>query len=781
MTPGETFSSGDSSGNRGNGRSTPPFGTTSPFGSTAPFGATAPFGTAPPFVSTAPLDAGRFIHATDTLFTDPKAVIKKALLIIRSRWLTGLVAAVLVGTAVGIVLFRFRPIESTAETTLLAESPLDQILNQGGTAPAEDERQESALMNHLSVMLSRSFRQRVAESFSAAEGDEIQRPYLKAGQQPSMQILETVLAKKVDVEREREREFFTVRVKHISAETALMIADHFTSSYLQLVQSQLHRANQAATDLLGKQAADLTKGIQALEDERRAYRQEHNLISPEENQVILEDRIKEVNLARSDLRVQRAKLEAELNEARVDLARSPIPFTNSVLSSYAGMQPLREQLDALEVQRDVLAIRYGPNHAKMQDVEGSISATRDALARDYQVAFSDLESQLNVAISSEDGLNAEFDKAFNDSLELSKLASHLNALGQEADGKRKTLDDLFQRIGKASIDTALPTDVLRVIDAAYIHYPLVPMVAIYAAVIGFLALAAFAGAPLAINFFDERINENVDLESRLRIEVIGVLPRLSRARKEDRPHIVRDNIDLDYAEAFLSFASQIDLISKKGIPRRILITSTLPAEGKSTLASNLAAAYARLGRRTVLVDCDFRKPSQGNIHKAAGDSGLLPWARAGFHIGPALLHPGGDAGATILPDGTLLVPAGASDPQPARYLIADGMARFFALLRQEFEIVIVDTPPAGVFQDAVITARHCDETIFVARDGKANTGQLHRILHDFSKTSAPAMGIILNALSPNASHPQLAYFKMARKYGYNGAVARKATGTEARR
>jgi capsular exopolysaccharide synthesis family protein len=786
MTPDENSSNGD---NGAGGKSTTPFGSAAPFGTASPFGSSAPFGTTSPFGSTAPFgvaspfDAGRAAPSADVLFTDPKAVIKKALLIIRSRWLIGLVAAILVGSGAGMAIFRFRPIESTAETTLLAQSPLDQILNSSapGAEPVVDERQESALMNHLSVMLSHSFQQKVAESFTPAERVEIQRPYLKPGQQPSMELLETLLAKKIDVEREREREFFTVKVKHISPGTALMIANHFTASYLLLVQSELHRANRVAADLLGKRASDLTSEIQALEDERRDYRKEHNLISPEENQVILEDRIKEVNLARSDLRVQRAKLEAEVRQARDDLAKSPLPFTNSVLSAYAGMQPLRLQLDALEVQRDVLAVRYGPNHSKMQEAEGGITATRDALARDYQMAFADLESQLDVAISAENGLNAEFDKAFNESLELSRLASHLNALGQEADGKRKTLDDLYQRIGKTSIDTALPADVLRVIDPGFIHYPLVPIVAIYGAIIGFLALCAFAGAPLAINFFDERINENVDLESRLRIEVIGVLPRLSRTRKEDRPHIVRDNVDMAYAEAFLSFASQIDLISKKAIPRRILITSTLPGEGKSTVASNLAAAYTRLGRRTVLVDCDFRKPSQRNFHKIGGDSGLLAWAMAGFHIDSGLLLPGGPIDATMLPDGTMLVPAGASDHQPARYLIADGMARFFALLRQEFEIVIVDTPPAGVFQDALIAARNCDETIFVARDGKANTAQLHRVLYDFSKTSAPAVGLILNAFSPNANHPQLAYFKMSRKYGYSGPAPRKAAAATATR
>ncbi len=732
-------------------------------------GAMTPFVAAGPVLAAAPaavLDTARFVPIPDPLFTDPRMVIKRALLIIRSHWLSGMLAAVLVGGGAGALLFTLRPIEFTAQTTLLAQSSLDQILNPSGTAPVEDEHEESELMNHLSVMQSRSFRQRVAASFTPAEALAIQRPYLEQGQPASTEFLDSVLARKIDVEREREREFFTVRAKHASAETALMIADHFTASYLQLVQSELHQANQAAAALLGRQAADVSAEVQAIEDERRAYRKEHGLISAEENQTILEDRIKEVNLARSDLRVQRAKLESEVKQAKDDLARAPLPFTNSVLSAYAGLEPLHQQLDALEVQRNVLSLRYGPNHPRMKDLDGNIAATRDALSRGYQAAFSDLESQLSVATDAEGRLNAEFDRAFNESLELSRYAAHLNSLGQEADAKRKTLDDLFLRIGKASVDKGLPADVLRVIDPAYIHHPMVPMVAIYAAIIGLLSLGSFAGAPLALNFFDERINENVDVERALRIDAIGVIPLLSRTRKEDRPHIVRDNTNLAYAEAFLSFAGQVDLVSAKGIPKRILVTSTLPGEGKSTLASNLAAAYTRLGRRTVLVDCDFRKPSQRAIHRIGGASGLLPWARAGFQVGPGLLKPGGQVDATVLSDGTVLVPAGAKDNQPARYLIADGMARFFELLRGEFEIVIVDSPPAGVFQDALITARHCDETVFVARDGVANTGQLNRLVHDFSRTPAPAVGILLNAFSPNTVNPQIARRQLYHKYGH---------------
>ena len=101
------------------------------------------------------------------------------------------------------------------------------------------------------------------------------------------------------------------------------------------------------------------------------------------------------------------------------------------------------------------------------------------------------------------------------------------------------------------------------------------------------------------------------------------------------------------------------------------------------------------------------------------------------------------------------------------------MVRFFGLLRREFEIIIVDTPPAGLFQDALIIARYCDDTVFVARESRANTGQLTRIIHDFSKTASPAMGIVLNGFSASLIHPELGYRKLYRKYGYYAPSSRK--------
>jgi len=136
--------------------------------------------------------------------------------------------------------------------------------------------------------------------------------------------------------------------------------------------------------------------------------------------------------------------------------------------------------------------------------------------------------------------------------------------------------------------------------------------------------------------------------------------------------------------------------------------------------------------------------SQHAIHRTETDRGLLTWAENGFKPSPDLLTVRGPLGLTVLPDGTTLIPTGGSDVQPARFLIAPAMAAFLEQLGREFDVVVIDTPPAGVFQDALILARSCDETVFVVQEGRATATLIARLIVDFTRTNAPVLGLLLN-------------------------------------
>ncbi len=751
-----------------------PFSQTSvPFGQTAtPFAQTnAPFGAGPP--SRGILPAYPSAHSQEELtLSDVGPLIRQLLVQIRARLLVASLSAVLVTGCVAWLVFH-RPQEFTAETTMLAQSPLDKILNTtdasnaGVGADPSQLAQENALRNHMSVMTSRTFYKKLEDSLTPEEKAAVLAPYPAKNDESDEDRLYTLFDKNIDIQRERGRDFYTIDVSHQKGDVAIMLAEHFTTQYLAYLQSVFRKASQDAMAILQKQADDLSVEMRAIEDKRREYRKTYNLISVQENQSIISERLRRINAALSDVRVQRVAAEIQLEQAKADMALSPTPYNNSVLATFGNTPDLRAKLDAMTAQRDVLATEFGPNHPKMIEANGQIEGLQRTIKGNFQTALADLQSKYQIAIASEKQLNEELTSAFNQSLDIDKLASSFNTLGDELDAKQNTQTELLKHIADTAVSGQMPANVMSVVDPAFLKAFSLKRLILIVALLMMLFGCTFIGTPVLMHLFDERLSASADLETVLGKELLGAVPRLTKTRQEDRPHIVRDNVDFGSVEAFLSIVGQFDLISKKAMPRRLIVTSTLPGEGKSMAASNLASTYTRLGRRTLLADFDFRRPTQSVLQQVSMDTrGILNWAAAGFPLTPDLFQVGGPLGVMSLPDGTFFLPSGGTDAQPTRYLIAAGMSTMFEQLSREFDIVVIDTPPAGVFQDALILAKYCHETILIARDGKAQTAQVQRVIADLDKTSSPAVGVVLNAFAPGATHPHMAYRHLADKYGY---------------
>lgn len=749
-----------------NATNAPFFGTTAPFGHTiAPFGGTpAPFGRPPGNLPSFPRAQGQ----EELTLSDLGPLVRQLFTQIRARWPYGLAAAVITGAAAAWLFFH-NPPEFIAETTLLARSPLDSILNgtDGAAANAGERREENTLRNHLSVMTSRTFLNRIATALSPEEVTQVVTPYLREGQSATdPNFLLNLLNSKIDIERERGRDFFTIDIHHRSPEIAIMLANHFTTEYLLYLQDEYRAASRTAAEILQMQADSLNADIRRVEDERREYRKQYNLISVEENQSIISERLRRINAALSDVRVQRVGFETQLKQAQADLAVNQTPYNNAVLASFGNNQALRIELDRMRSQVEIYAKEYGPNHPKMVQARRTLTGLQQTLENNFRLAMDDLQAKLALAIASEKQLNDELNSAFNQSLDIDKLAGSFNTLGDELTAKRKTQATLLQKISQTAVSGQISTDVMRIVDPPYLKRGSLKRQLLLIGIIVVLAGSAFIAVPLLFHVFDERLSATSDLETQLGKELLGAVPRLTRTRAEDRPHLVRDNVDLASVEAFLSVVGQLELLTKKPLPKRILVTSTLPGEGKSMVASNLAATFTRLGRRTLLMDCDFRRPTQSVIHQMPEGRGLLVWAVNGFAPSGDLYEVGGPLGIIKLPDGTFFLPAGAIDGQPTRHIITAAMSTLFDRLGELFDVVIVDTPPAGVFQDALILGKYCHETVLVTRDGRAQTAQVRRVIGEIDKTPSQVVGLVLNAFAPGATHPGLAYRHLADKYGY---------------
>jgi succinoglycan biosynthesis transport protein ExoP len=760
-----------------------PFSPTgSPFSPTGtPFmTSSAPFGvTGAPFASNGGPNSPRMND--DFSFKELIELLSHSLLVIRAKWYWGLLGATVVGGLVGYVLFH-RPTEFTAETNLLAQSTLDKVISvQSEADTTTDVSRENNLRNHLSMMTSRKFRARLEAAFTADEKSLIAGPYLKPGQTADSEFFQDFFENKISIERERGREYYTIDVTHIVPSTATMIADRMASEYLGFLQEQYKDANLLGYRLLEKQADILRSEMARIESASLDYQKKNGIISRADNQSILNERLKQLDQSLTETRIKRVGLETLTKQAHADRARSQFPWDNSYLATYANNPDLHKELDDQTAVRAGLATRYGPNHPKLRDVDSQIKGLQSSILRNFDVAVGDLDSQLEVAIQTEKLIKREFDDAFNSSIDIEKLASTYEILSAGVDSKKITLEELEKKIGEASISSKLPTDFMQIVDPAFLVKRRIPRNVLYALITSFLAVGAFVATPLVASALDERVSGTSDVEKELGLILVGAIPAL-KVRVEDRAHVVRNKLDLVTAESFIGIVGQLDIGAVQGYPKVIVVTSTLPGEGKSLIASNLASTFKQIGKRALIVDLDLRRPVQHALHGVPSDRGFLVWARSGFPM-DGLLDPQGSLGVRTLVDGTDLIGSGGTEPQPSQFLISEALERLIGHLKGCYDVVIFDTPPAGVFQDALMLARYSTERVLVAREGVAPVVQVKKVIDDFAKANLVFQGVVLNGFVPGNANKKLAYgYRAASKgYQYGGSNGAGAAGKKSQR
>jgi len=201
------------------------------------------------------------------------------------------------------------------------------------------------------------------------------------------------------------------------------------------------------------------------------------------------------------------------------------------------------------------------------------------------------------------------------------------------------------------------------------------------------------------------------------------------------------------AESFRAVLTSILFSSKNGATPKVLVfTSPNPGEGKTTLVSNLGLALAEIHRRVVILDADLRKPRQHEIFGVPNETGLSEWlsGEVGEAEGGALIF------ETQFP-GLYVLPAGKGSPSAANLLYSSRLAELVARLRDEFDAVLVDTPPMLTMPDARVVGRLSDGVVLVLRSRQTTRDTAQAAAQRFAEDGTPVLGTVLNDWNPAAT------------------------------
>ena len=668
---------------------------------------------------------------------------RHALIVIRAHLPAALAIALVACTLLGWQQMR-RP-RLYASTATLALERRERVLDLG----RDDSNRfgEAPLLTRLGELQSTEVAEYVAKSLTPAERQLVLGPAF-AAHPPANEnaAVLRVVRSSATINRQPEALLLIVRVVHRDPEAAALIANRYADQFLRYLFDKSSATNNAALVFLRDQAEDLRKKLETSERSLQEYRARYNLVSLDDSQNIVVDRLKALNTSATAARVRRSEIEVRLKQADIALEQHHDPAELASLAGSSALTEVQQKIDDLQAKRAVLAERYGRRHPAMQEIDRTLAALAKLRDDQVQASLANLRSQRDKAVAEEKELAAQLATAEADALKLDQLGVEYGVLKRALETQKTIYSQILSRLNEASISSQLESVNVRVADRAMPDpVPFAPDVRKTALLLICLSIGILLGYPLCVELLFARVRSSGDIEYYIGAPLLGEIGSVRRVAEGSRPHLVARDPENPVAEQFRALFSQLQLVSKIDPPKSILVTSTVPGEGKSFIASNLAAAFVAHGRKVLLIDADLRRPAQHRNFQQDNKAGLLRWVESGQPV-PADPFADESLGIREAAPGLFLLRTGGTSRRASEIVAGERIPPLLAELQRRCDVLIFDTPPAGVFSDAVSFATFCHELVFVCRFGVASRHQVHSVLAHLRQTGLEFPGVVLNAL-----------------------------------
>ncbi|HTT56062.1 MAG TPA: polysaccharide biosynthesis tyrosine autokinase [Opitutaceae bacterium] len=685
-------------------------------------------------------------------------------IIVRERLWIALPLALLVALPLGYYQMRETPMYRST-MTLQFERPekivmVDQVVDQ-------TPRSEVDINTFLERLNSASLRAKVVDSLTPDEVKILQRPYLKdlppgASPPPAGAVLGSVSADAV-----RGSLIIVITATHRDPEAAALVANRLYKVFVNYLLERSGGLNEDAIAFLQKRATELQKEYVQKEQRLQDYKREHNLISLDDSLNIITDRLKSVNSARTSAHLQRLDLEVAYNQVK-DFQRDGRDMLEiNYIAQHGTIPALKTQLaDALQRQA-LLGERYLERHPAMIEIANTISTLREQLRKAIDLAVADLSANLDNVRQTEASLDTEYQKQEKEQLRLDDLKVAYNSLQDQAAVAKgaysQVLDSLNKTTTSKGLDYHLP---VSPIDRAVPNYgPYTPNKTRIARTCVLVGMLVFFGVAFGLSMIDDRVKSAWDIESFIGVNLLGIIPDLSSVKEEDKHRLTLTAKATPGVEAFLSVYSAVKIQSKLDYPKILLVTSTIPGEGKTLISCNLAGSFARHGRNTLLIDCDMRRPMLHRHFNLQNDAGILNWAAEGAKMDGDLLA-NADLGFTKVADNLTLLRSGGRSKSPTELLENPVFGQFIEHLKRRFDLIVIDSPPVGAVSDCLLIAEHTDEIIYVCRFNRAYRKHIRQFVNMLRDGKNELLGIVLNGLTPRRIeyYTNYRYYRSYKKY-----------------
>ena len=567
-----------------------------------------------------------------------------------------------------------------------------------------------------------------------------------------------------------------VQYRSPDKDLAARVVNTLIHTYIEQNFKTRFQSTMEASDWLSRQLVDLQMKVETSQEKLVNYQKEHEILGIDEKQNIITSKLDELNKELTSAESERMEKQSvyelmQSNDADTAAAAAMSATNNSGTGSASSslLEKLREQEADLKIQVAQLGTQFGPSYPKVALLTAQLKEVETQIQQEMKKVVSRVRSDYMTSLQRETMLHDAMEKQKQEANKLNESAIEYSLLKRDVETNRTLYEGLLEKLKEAGVTAGLKSNNIRPVDLARIptepSEPNVPRNLSFA-----LALGLTTGIGLA--FLLEGLDNTVRTPEQAQIisglPSLGMIPLGSKAplegvsrkrlavaaSKEAVELVTQSRPQSQMAESYRALRTSLLLSSIGAPPKTILVTSALPQEGKSTTSINTAIVLAQKGTRVLLIDADLRRPS---VHKTLGmgpRTGLSNVLTGSATLQQTIVR------SSILPS-LFILPAGTPPLNPAELLASSNMRDVLAELREEYDHIVVDTPPTLSVTDAVVMSTRADAVVLVIRCGQTTRQALRRSRDLLTQVNARVCGVLLNAVDLNS--PDYYYY-----YEYQG-------------
>jgi capsular exopolysaccharide synthesis family protein len=573
------------------------------------------------------------------------------------------------------------------------------------------------------------------------------------------------VAKRLKVSAVNSTRIVEVSYEATDPAVAAQFANTLTSEFIQQSLEARWETNRKTSDWLVSQVNEMRGKLQSSEDALQAYARQKGLIYTGDKQNISEEKLRELQSELSKAQADRVE-----KQSRFEVAQGATPESIPEVLNDNNLRGMENNLVDLRKQEAEMAVTFKPDYTQAKRLRAEIDSLTSNIERKRTVIVSRLDNELQESQRRERLLGAAYAVQSRLVTNDSEKSIQYDMLKHDVDTDRQIYEVMLQRVKESSITSALKAGNVVVIDPAKAplrpYAPNLPMNATEGLLFGLML--GVAGVVIRSKA-DGCVQEPGDAGLLLGIPELGMIPAgdpvatrgsrmlaLLSPRKEPKTQgmqlVSSPDTSSMVADSFRAVLASILFMAAGRRQRVLVVTSASPGEGKTTTASNLAVTLAKMGRKVLLIDGDIRSPkihSTFGLENSTGLTTTLKQLALNETVTDTFIR------ATAVPNLHVLT-SGPAIQAGADLLFSGFMPTLITRYRNEFDMVLIDTPPMLVMPDARVLARLADAVILVARAGQTARSAIQAAYRRFVEDRTPVLGVVLNGW--NAKMSSLKYY-----------------------